>query len=177
MLSRPALLTCKQIYQEANPILYSRNNFYAGNNDPVRNMIDFLNHVGTVNIGYIKTIEIFLPFGTKLSTALQLLRMLSENATRLWSMHFIWTVNFMRQPRAFVNALARIQGLGLLIISGDYVKSWPAYLQKSIGVEVRKEGAMTVFERGLERMKAMDTKSQIDCLRYVSEMIAPDRAR
>jgi hypothetical protein len=37
----------------------------------------------------------------------------------------------------FVRALGMIQGLDKLAIEGYYAKNWPAYLEETMGVQVR----------------------------------------
>jgi len=74
------LQTCKQIYREANSILYSQNVFAIS--EPEQ-MFRLILEIGLVNLKLIKTLHIWVPYMATLSPWLQLLHILAEEASGL----------------------------------------------------------------------------------------------
>ena len=139
------LRTCKQIYHEANPILYSQNIFAISEPEQI---FRFIVQVGLVNFKLVRTLHIWVPWKAKLAPWLQLLHILAEEASGLRSIDLGWSVNYgFHEPGAkerglgdsldFVRALGKIQGLEKLVIGGYYAKNWPVYLEGRTGVRVR----------------------------------------
>jgi len=149
----PAILqTCKKIYHEANPILYSRNIFAIVQTEGI---LRFTKQIGLVNFKLIKELEISVPPYAQLSPWLGLLYLLAEEASGLRRIKIFWYSNCdaADSPRywergawdwvrglgdniLFVHALGKIQGLEELVLGGFYAKNWPAYLEERMGVRV-----------------------------------------
>jgi hypothetical protein len=144
----PAILrTCKQIYLEAGPILYS-NTFHA---EEARDMIYFLKRIGGVNVTYVRSLHLRVSARAELNLWVQLLQTLAKDATGLRHVDIGWEVdagNYVFQDQGahgrglgenldFVRALARIQSIEELFIDGYYAKSWPAYLERELGARVQ----------------------------------------
>jgi hypothetical protein len=141
------LQTCKQIYNEANPILYAQNVFAIS--EPEQ-MFRLIVQIGLVNLKLVRTLDIWVPWMAKLSSWVQLLCTLAEAASGLryiklgWGAESEFPWRFRRGARErglgddldFVRALGKIQGLEKLVISGYYAKHWPAYLERT-GMRVR----------------------------------------
>lgn len=142
------LQTCKQIYHEANSILYSQNVFAISEPEE---MFRFIVQIGLANLKLVKTLHIWVPWMAELSPWLQLLYILAEEASGLrylelgWGAdcEFLWQLGPGARERGlgdnldFVRALGKIQGLEKLVINGYYAKNWPAYLEERMGVQVR----------------------------------------
>lgn len=142
------LQTCKQIYHEANSILYSQNEFASS--DPV-DMLIFIGQIGLVNLKLVKRLHLWVPSMVELSPWLKLLHLLAEEASGLRYIGLAWCADFelsWQLPRGarergfgdnldFVRALGKIRGLENLVIAGYYAKNWPAYLEERMGVRVR----------------------------------------
>ncbi|KAN0086434.1 hypothetical protein V8E54_000122 [Elaphomyces granulatus] len=161
----PAILqTCKKIYHEANPILYSQNVFAI---DKTERTFQFIRQIGFVNFKLIKKLEIWVPPHAKLSPWLGLLYLLAEEASGLRCIRLCWDSNLGGRHRddpeywwggawdwkrglgdnlLFVRALGKIQGLEELVIEGYYAKNWPSYLEERMGVQVQ---AICGWEAGL----------------------------
>ncbi|KAN0086474.1 hypothetical protein V8E54_000162 [Elaphomyces granulatus] len=151
----PAILqTCKKIYHEANPILYSQNVFAI---EKTEETFQFIRQIGFVNFKLIKKLEIWVPSYAKLSPWLGLLYLLAKKASGLRCIRLCWAAN-LRNRRShpsywergawdwrrglgdnllFVHALGEIQGLEELVIEGYYAKNWPSYLEERMGVRVQ----------------------------------------
>ena len=141
------LQTCRQIYDEANSILYSQNVFAVGEPE---HMFRLIAQIGPVNLKLVKTLDIWVPWMAEISSWIQLLYILAEKASGLRCIELAWGANcdypwqLQRGERErglgdnldFVRALGKIQGLEKLVISGYYAKNWPAYLER-IGMRVR----------------------------------------
>jgi hypothetical protein len=151
----PAILqTCKKIYHEANPILYSQNVFEIENTEET---FKFIKQIGFVNFKLIKKLEIWVQSCAKLSSWLGLLYLLAKEASGLRCIRLCWAANLRDQriyPRylereawdwrrglgdnlLFVRTLGEIQGLEELVIEGYYAKNWPSYLEERMGVRVQ----------------------------------------
>lgn len=166
------LRTCKQIYHEANSILYSQNVFAIS--EPEQ-MFRLIVKIGPVNLKLVKTLDIWVPWMAELSPWLQLLDTLSEEASGMrhiairWDVHFEFRWGLERGAKErglgdnldFVRALGKIQGLEKLVIGGYYAKNWPAYLEERIDVQVQaicghcsEEGELIEGDLNYERLGA-----------------------
>lgn len=142
------LQTCKQIYHEAIPMLYSQNVFSIS--EPEQ-MSELIAQIGLVNFKLVKTLDIWVSWDAELSPCLQLLHILAEEASGLryitigWGAYESppWQLGSGTGGRGlgdnvdFVRALGKIQGLEELVLAGWYAKNWPAYLEERMGVRVR----------------------------------------
>jgi len=142
------LQTCKQIYHEANSILYSQNVFKIS--EP-KQMFRLIVQIGLVNFKLVKTLDIWVPWMAELSPWLQLLYISAEEASGLryirirWGAEceFHWGLERGARERGlgdnldFIHVLGKIQGLEKLVIGGYYAKNWPAYLEARMSVQVR----------------------------------------
>jgi hypothetical protein len=138
----PSILrTCKQVYHEANPILYSQNIFQMKFRD---DMFRFIGRVGPVNLKLIRKLEIEVYWASTnaLSSWLDLLHVLAEEAGGLRYIKLTYDA-IPPQKRGlgdnldFVRAFGKIQGLETLVLEGFYAKNWPAYLEERMGVRVQ----------------------------------------
>ncbi|CZR52175.1 uncharacterized protein PAC_02052 [Phialocephala subalpina] len=139
------LQTCKQINHEANQILYSQNVFKV--TEP-KQMSRLIAQIGLLNFRLIKNLHIWVPYSAELSSWLQLLHILAEEAIKLryielgWG-EFPWQFHRGAMERGlgdnldFVRALAKIQGLEKLVITGHYAKNWHSYLSERMGGKVQ----------------------------------------
>jgi hypothetical protein len=147
----PSILrTCRQIYREACPILYSENEFTL--EDPGQ-VLKWLSQIGRVNIKRLKCIWIFVDPVFRLTTCLgapsdspkwyTLLDRLARQATGLRYVHIYWDSeqscghHGAGKDVRFVRELAKIRGLHEMSIDGFFAKHWPEYLTKTMGVPVR----------------------------------------
>ena len=130
----PAILrTCRQIYKEAIPILYSQNVFFVGCTPAW--MFRLMAQCGPRNVRSIRSVVICVPpDGILLKWAL-LLGTLSKEATGLRFMELEWTGRGWRwddHAVMFVRVLARIQQLETLTISGYYAQHSESYLKREM---------------------------------------------
>jgi hypothetical protein len=135
------LQACKQIHQEANSILYSKNIFYI--TEPAQ-MFRLVVQTGLGNFLLIKTLHIWVPCMAEPSEWVQLLHILAENASGLRYIEIGFGTDLERMYERglgdnpdFVRALGKIRGLDELVIKGYYAEHWPKYLEKRMGVRVR----------------------------------------
>ncbi|RDL33894.1 Uncharacterized protein BP5553_08262 [Venustampulla echinocandica] len=142
------LRTCKQIYHEANPILYSDNVFKIGG---AEYMFRFIVRVGPVNIQFVKSIYIWVHWLSDLHPWLQLFPILAKEATGLRNVEFEWGANRefpwhlkrgvketgLGDKLHFLRTLGIIQGRENLATNGYYAMDWPAYLERSMALGVR----------------------------------------
>ncbi|KAI1381688.1 hypothetical protein F4677DRAFT_439504 [Hypoxylon crocopeplum] len=122
----PAVLqTCKQIYLEAVPILYSRNVFRFNDLDT---MLRLMVQIGHTNMKLIRSLDICVPINADKVSWLNLLHVLPKATTGLKSV----------VDMAFAQALARLPELGVekLRIKGYHAKPWPAYFRDKLGARV-----------------------------------------
>ncbi|KAK7424171.1 hypothetical protein QQZ08_008777 [Neonectria magnoliae] len=144
------LQTCRRINDEANPILYSHNEFrITGPGETLR----FMAQIGPRNVKLLRMLQISVPcyvYGES-GTWVALLDALAKDATGLRAVHvewaaecdFSWEYARGSEERGlgdnldFVRALAQIRGLEKMAIRGCYAKTWPAYLEEKMGVPVR----------------------------------------
>ncbi|XXG99515.1 hypothetical protein Hte_005854 [Hypoxylon texense] len=140
----PAILqTCKQVYFEAVPILYSRNVFRF--NDPDL-MLRLMVQIGHTNTKLIRSLSIYVPPNADKGSWLDLLHVLPKAATGLRSVVLRWwgegVVSYWNESLGkdtdFAQALARLSEVGLekLRIEGYYAKPWPAYFRDKLGPRV-----------------------------------------
>ena len=169
------LQTCKQIYHEANSILYSQNVFAISGPEQ---MFRLIVQIGLVNFKLVKTLHIWVPWMAELSPWLQLLYILAEEASGLrcielgWGAdcEFSWHLERGARERGlgdkldFVRALGKIRGLEKLVISGYYAKNWPAYLEERMGVRVRAICGRCREERELKEGDLNDEELKIEKL-------------
>lgn len=140
------LQTCKQIYYEANSILYSRNVF---NFNAPEQMFSFVTQIGPANIEFVRSLDFWVQADAEISPWLRLLNTLTQKATGLKFIELAWCAerNFGWQIGSggqrglgdnvlFVRALARIPQLENLNISGFYAKHWTSYLGRETGAQV-----------------------------------------
>ncbi|OIW30197.1 hypothetical protein CONLIGDRAFT_548742, partial [Coniochaeta ligniaria NRRL 30616] len=147
----PAILgTCRQIYQEATPVLYSGNVFVV--NAPEQ-MFRLMAQIGPANTKLVKSLELWVPLTADLTAWLRLLDALSKEATGLKSIKIGWGADtkfpWMLQKGAkerglgdnvlFVRAFAKIRGLEKIHLNGLYAKRWPSYLEEATGAHVRAD--------------------------------------
>ncbi|PVH71889.1 hypothetical protein DL98DRAFT_660356 [Cadophora sp. DSE1049] len=169
------LLTCKQIYNEVNSILYSQNVFAIS--DPEQ-MFRLIVQIDLVSLKLVRTLHIWVPWMAELSPWLQLLYILAEKASGLRYIELAWDTNcedrwqLQRGNRErglgdnldFVRALGKIQGLEKLLISGYYAKNWPAYLER-IGVRARAICGHCCEESELKEEDLNDEELEIEKFR------------
>ncbi|GAW20556.1 hypothetical protein ANO14919_100640 [Xylariales sp. No.14919] len=139
----PAILqTCKQIYFEAVPILYSRNVFSFNHPDL---LLRLLVQIGHTNMKLIQSLDIYVPPNADKGSWLNLFHVLSKATTGLKSVVVSWWGSgVVRMERslgkdiAFAQALARLPEVGVerLRIAGYYAKPWPAYFRDKFGAHV-----------------------------------------
>ncbi|KAH6842905.1 hypothetical protein B0I37DRAFT_383140, partial [Chaetomium sp. MPI-CAGE-AT-0009] len=143
----PAVLqTCKQVYFEAVPILYSRNVFRF--NDP-NLMFRLMVQIGDTNTKLIQSLDIYVPPDSDKGSWLNLFHVLPMAATRLKSVVVRWWGEgetdldwgeqlSLGKDIAFAQALAGLSKLGVekLRIEGYYAKHWPAYFRDKFGARV-----------------------------------------
>lgn len=140
----PAILqTCKQIYLEAVPILYSRNVFRFNQPDL---MLRLIAQIGYTNTKLIQSLDIYVPPNADKGSWLNLLGILPEATTGIKSVVVRWWgegvdktwERSLGKDIAFAQALAGLSKLGVekLRIEGHYAKPWPAYFRDKFGVLV-----------------------------------------
>lgn len=171
----PSLLrTCKQIYNEACPILYSENEFLI--NGPER-VLKWLEQIGPANVEHLRRLRIFIDanysrepettFGvpSEISLWYVMVDRLARTATGLKNVYIFRHYEPIRAHRGvgkvlrLVRALGRIQGLEGMSIGGHYSKQWPEYLAGKMGVKVREAGCgeletlwLRQYQRGTENL-------------------------
>ncbi|KZZ93846.1 hypothetical protein AAL_05562 [Moelleriella libera RCEF 2490] len=140
----PAVLqTCKQIYLEAVPTIYSRNVFRFNHPDL---MLRLMTQIGHTNMKLIRSLNIHVPPRADKGSWLYLLRVLPEATTGLRSVVVRWWGEGLDNPWegslgkdiAFAQAVAGLSKLGVerLRIEGYYAKPWPAYFRDKFGAQV-----------------------------------------
>ncbi len=144
-------------------------------------MIRFINEIGPVNLKLVKSLHIMVDWRTNLSTWLNLLDKLAQEANGLRCIWLIWGAyyEYGELPQIgtrergfggnldFVCALGKIRGLEKLTISGYYAKSWPKYLDEVLGIQVRALCGYFVEERDLEKGKR--EKRELLLEKYIRE--------
>jgi hypothetical protein len=150
--AEPAILrTCKQIYKEALPILYSHHVFRI---TAPEEMMRLMAQIGPTNTKLIRALDIWVPADADIFPWLALLDVLSKKASGLRLVEIGWGSKFeglqlslLNRPKGrglgdnvhFVRTLASIRGLNRLILRGYYAKHWPSYLTKMTGAQVQAE--------------------------------------
>ncbi|EPE24517.1 hypothetical protein GLAREA_08369 [Glarea lozoyensis ATCC 20868] len=152
--------TCREVYNEANPILYSQNVFQII--EPER-VLQYITQIGHSNLKSLRYLNFSVKWDSKLSSWLELLHTLAEEASGLRKIEIEFGINwdfpFMIWPvredfkgygvsREFMHALGTIQGLENLTVSGFWDASWPEYLQTKMGCQV--EAIVGRSQDGLE---------------------------
>jgi hypothetical protein len=139
------LQTCKQVYREANIILYSRNLFVI--TDP-KQMYYLLTHSGFENFMAIKLLEFWVKRDADLDPWLRLLYKLSltDEAPQLTSLEVGFDSSELRWNNQwrkslgdnvlFARSLGKIKGLKRMKITGFFGKNWPDYLSAKMGFPV-----------------------------------------
>jgi hypothetical protein len=173
----PAILrVCKQIRDEASPILYS-NTFHA---EEAHDMIWFLERIGGVNVTYVRSLHLRVSTRAELDPWVQLLQTLAKDATGLRHIDIGWdadarTHTFQDEGAHgrglgdnldFVRALARIQSIGELSIDGYYAKPWPAYLETEMGARVQAGTAFVGEYDPYIRKESEEEEDELDLLCY-----------
>ncbi|KAL1640178.1 hypothetical protein SLS58_007129 [Diplodia intermedia] len=132
------LQTCKQVYHEANSILYSQNVFAIS--EPEQ-MFRLRQQIGSMNFKLIKALHMWVSWKAELPPWLQLLDLLAGEATGLRYIKIAYSDPFEERGLGdsvdFLRALGKIKGVKELVIEGYYAKHWPAYLEEKMGVRVR----------------------------------------
>ena len=130
------LQTCKQVYHEANSILYSQNVFHMS--EP-KQMFRLIMQIGPVNFKLIKTLHIWVPWMAELSPWLQILHILAKEASGLRYIELGWGANCefpwhlergatergLGDNLDFERPLGKIQEVEKRVIEGYYAKNWP----------------------------------------------------
>lgn len=157
----PAILrACKQIYEEAAPILYSKNVFDIC--EP-KTAFDFIAVVSPTKFKLIMTMELSVSSSADISEWLALLKVISMEATGLRYLEVGWGANYATSsswPRdrglgdnvPFVRALAKFRQLDKLKIRGWYARNWPSYLKKELGAHVQVHAIETLIEVDEEKL-------------------------
>jgi len=165
------LRTCKQIYNEAVPILYSGNTFMLSH--PEHNL-EWLDQIGPFNAKLLKHLRIFphavwcsepvdwMGCRTESPFWCKILDQIARTATGLKYVYVFWDSEpscghfGAGRDLRFVRELAKFRGLQTLVISGFYAIHWPSYLTREIGVQVQEEDPACYgfrnFQRGTENL-------------------------
>jgi hypothetical protein len=192
------LRTCKQVYLEANQMLYAQNIFHIRE---AEDGLRFFERIGSANASNVKSITIWVSYLAELRTWLKLLQTLAMVATGLrrlvlgWGARTDCAISLQRgaiqrglgDSLDFVRNLARIQGLDELVIQGYFAQPWPAYLEKMMGVKVQAEGgymtepplfgdgwSVQVTERHeiyLQELQALEQRNFADYQRGTDDLI------
>lgn len=151
----PTLLrTCKQIYREALPILYSENEFMI---DPAKKALDWLQQIGPINITLLKSLRLF-PHAVYSETGkswlgdddpdysgptwCKLLNKLANEATALENVYVYLDADEelshygAGKDLNFVRALGRMKVSRRMKIDGYFAREWPRYLEGKLGMPV-----------------------------------------
>jgi hypothetical protein len=176
----PSILrTCKTIYREALPILYSENVFLV--DKPMR-ILNWLQQIGPVNITLLKSLRIFphavyyqrgeswlgYPAEPDHSgpTWCKLLNKLAEEATGL---RYVYVCLDAEESMGhcgagrdlnFVRALGRMKVSQKMEINGYFATEWPRYLEGKLGIPVWDAQvhsqeylrSLREYQRGTERL-------------------------
>jgi len=172
----PALLqTCKQVYEEAAPILYSRNVFRF--HEP-HFMVQFMAQIGHTNMRLIRALDIYVPPDADKLAWLNLLHILPEATPGLKSVVVAWwgVGDWGGWPQSlgtdvdFARALAALSKLGLeqLKIKGHYAKPWPAYFREMFGAQVveAQEGRLPSYDDDDEYERLLNEEYLEDFKQY-----------
>lgn len=139
------LRTCKQVHNEAAPVLYSGMTFHLY---VCPKALDFLRSIGPINKTYIKSLHIFFTNAPKIAIWKELVHALRHDVKGLRQLRVVWddTIYGAGKDPRYVRGLATIRGLEALSIEGFYAKRWPEYLETKMGLPVsvddgRKDGS------------------------------------
>ena len=144
------LRTCKQIYTEASPVFYSKNEIVVAEPEMI---IRWLALIGRINVRHLRTIRIFVgaadyggDFSSRDSTCVdrlwyKLLDVLARDAAGLRHIYIYWSFDCSGaagKDLHFVRRLAKLQRLQSMGLDGYYAKQWPSYLARKLGIEVQE---------------------------------------
>lgn len=147
----PAILqTCKQVYHEAVPILYTRNVF--GISRP-ENAMHYMTQIGPDNTKLIRTLHAYVSWWADALPWVALLNTQAKDAAGLRFVELSWGSeselpfrgNMLHNIRGlgdnvlFARALASFKQLEKLRVRGFYAKNWPSYFEKELGIQVHAE--------------------------------------
>ena len=152
-LAPSILRTCKQIHDEALPILYSKNTFLISDPELV---LRWLISIGRLNIKLLRNIRIWVDpvystentlfTSAKNSTSwYKVLDRLAREATGLQHVEIYWDAEpscskfGAGKDLRFLQELAKIQVAKSMVIGGFYGMDWPQYLTEKTGVTVLEE--------------------------------------
>lgn len=190
----PAILrTCRQINQEALPVLYGMNMF---NLMPL-DLSNLVTHAGLANLRMIKNITILVAVNKSLKQLpeyLRMLRILADKATGFSHLEVRWyaapkykTLVFEKRNRGvgddleFGRALNKIQNLDSLLLEGYYAKGWPEYLKRTMSVpvtsyqgfryEIEHEHHVLMLEAGIledqkKRRSCREGNGSLKCIKW-----------
>lgn len=165
-LTPSILRTCKQVHDEARPILYSKNTFLVS--EPKR-ILQWFVGIGQLNIKHLASIRIFVSavyykedipiFGIASNSRFwyKLLDQLAREATGLRYVFIFWDSEATcghygaGKDLRFVRELAKIRGLRSMDMAGYYALHWPRYLTEKLGIQVREEDYTEPFVQYLRR--------------------------
>lgn len=172
----PSLLRiCKQVHNEASPILYGENNFIV---HYPKEFLDWVKVIGPENVRRLKRLWLFVraicfrsdncynpqsflwdvwcdTYSRELWCGL--LKTLAHTATGLRYLHVYWHSEELFENYGagtdvpFVRELACIQGLDEMVIDGFFAKRWPEYLQQKLGKPVWNENGISQSQ--LQRLR------------------------
>ena len=151
---------CRQIYDEAFRVLYSKNIFYAS--DPIYT-IQWLESMSSRNKKLIRHVHVRLARvegETYMAWLSKMLQEFSTHSTRLRQIHLHYALSPRYTSEAmtegqilatpFVRTLASISNLKEVILSGCYPEDWPVYLKEksraSVGEEDRQSWNVYIVE-------------------------------
>ena len=151
------LRTCKQIYTEASPIFYSKNEILVDEPEPI---IRWLTRIGRINVRHLRRLRIFVgavnyggDFSSRDSACVghlwyKLLDELARDAAGLRHIYVYWSFKCSGaagKDLPFVRRLGKLQRLQSMDLDGYYPKQWPSYLAKKLGIEVQEEQPSSLF--------------------------------
>ena len=169
----PSILrTCKQIHQEASPILYSKNTFSISFPQAI---LKWLSEIGRANIKLLNTIHIEVIAmensqdmaelsARKTISWYKMLDVLAREATGLRHIEINWLHScgpgdYGTDVR-FARELAKIQGLQSMVVEGFYGVHWPRYLTKTMGVAVVEKPNDEVSPRWIQCLTRLQRDSE-----------------
>lgn len=147
------LRTCRAIHREAIPILYGANTIQFSYSSTA---FKWLNTIGKTNIGYIRTLRMFIEacveqsfLGMPLAPSVRwsskdgwvkVLQKLGVEAKGIRRLHVYCDRMGMHRglgsEEAFLGALGGLRPSETMEIGGIYDRHWPGHLERSMGVRV-----------------------------------------
>jgi hypothetical protein len=126
------------------------------------------------NFSLVKALHIWVPCMATPSEWVRLLHLLAEKAVGLRYLEIAFGAELewmcgrgLGDNQDIVRALGTIQGLDKLVIKGYYAETWPAYLEKRMGVRVKALCGHCCEER--EPKAGNLTDEELEDKRYVRE--------